>query len=387
MPRSTRRLRLRPAATCASGALVLAAALAGCSTDDEGGGSASGDDVVDVTAGDDSCDLSDTDLQAGVQTFEVTNEGSQVTEFYVYAEGDRIMQEVENIGPGLSRELRVELPAGDYEGACKPGMVGDGIRTGITVSGEQAEPLSDSEELTQAADDYSRYVETQSKSLITLTEQFVDLVRAGDVEAAKELFPLARTPWERIEPVAEIFGDLDPAVDARVNDVAEGDEWTGYHRIEKQLWVAGNTQGMEPLADKLLADVREVVRLAAEEPLTALQLAEGSKALLDEVATGKITGEEDRYSHTDLWDFAANVEGSKAAIAALRPVLEDRDPKLLAEIDDGFADVEALLDEQREGDGYVLYTDLSQDEIQAFADAVAALSESVSQVAAVVAGQ
>ncbi len=187
--------------------------------------------------------------------------------------------------------------------------------------------------------------------------------------------------------MAEIFGDLDPAVDARVNDVAEGDEWTGYHRIEKQLWVAGNTQGMEPLADKLLADVREVVRLAAEEPLTALQLAEGSKALLDEVATGKITGEEDRYSHTDLWDFAANVEGSKAAIAALRPVLEDRDPKLLAEIDDGFADVEALLDEQREGDGYVLYTDLSQDEIQAFADAVAALSESVSQVAAVVAGQ
>ena len=387
MPRSTRSLRVRPVAVCASGVLVLATALAGCSTDDEGGGSASGDDVVDVTASDDGCDLSDTDLQAGVQTFEVTNEGSQVTEFYVYAEGDRIMQEVENIGPGLSRELRVELPAGDYEGACKPGMVGDGIRTGISVSGEQAEPLSDSEELTQAADDYSRYVETQSKSLITLTEQFVDLVKEGDVEGAKELFPLARTPWERIEPVAEIFGDLDPAVDARVNDVAQGDEWTGYHRIEKQLWVAGNTQGMEPLADKLLADVQEVVRLAAQEPLTALQLAEGSKALLDEVATGKITGEEDRYSHTDLWDFAANVEGSKAAIAALRPVLEDRDPQLLAEIDDGFADVEALLDEQREGDGYVLYTDLSQGEIQAFADAVAALSESVSQVAAVVAGQ
>ncbi len=382
---STRSLRPRPVAACAAGALVLAA-LAGCSSD-EGGGSDSGDGVVDVTAADDSCDLSDTDLQAGVQTFEVTNEGSQVTEFYVYAEGDRIMQEVENIGPGLSRELRVELPAGDYEGACKPGMVGDGIRTDISVSGEQAEPLSESQQLTQAAEDYSRYVETQSKSLITLTEEFVGLVKAGDVEEAKQLFPLARTPWERIEPVAEIFGDLDPAVDARVNDVAEGDEWTGYHRIEKQLWVAGNTEGMEPLADKLLADVQEVVRLAEQEPLTALQLAEGSKALLDEVATGKITGEEDRYSHTDLWDFAANVEGSKAAIAALRPVLQERDPELLADIDEGFAEVEALLEEQRSGDGYVLYTDLSEDEIQGFADAVAALSESVSQVAAVVAGQ
>ena len=198
---------------------------------------------------------------------------------------------------------------------------------------------------------------------------------------------MARTPWERIEPVAEIFGGLDPAIDARVNDVAEGDEWTGYHRIEKQLWVDGNTAGMDPYADKLLADVRKVVRLAEEQPLTALQLAQGSKALLDEVATGKITGEEDRYSHTDLWDFAANVEGSKAAIAALRPVLEKRDPALLDEIDEGFAQVDALLAEQRTEDGYVLYTDLSHAEIQQFADAVAAVSESVSQVAAVVAGQ
>ncbi len=369
-----------------AGALAVAG-LAACSSDADGGSDGGGADTIEVTATDDACDLSETALSAGVQTFEVSNEGSQVTEFYVYAEGDRIMQEVENIGPGLSREMRVELPAGDYQGTCKPGMVGDGIRTDISVTGEQAEPLSDTEELQQAAQDYSRYVESQSKSLITLTGQFVDAVKAGDVEKAKELFALARTPWERIEPVAEIFGGLDPAVDARVNDVAEGDEWTGYHRIERQLWVAGNTTGMDPIADQLLADVQEVVRLAEKKPLTALQLAEGSKALLDEVATGKITGEEDRYSHTDLWDFAANVEGSKAAIAALRPVLEDRDPELLADIDDGFADVEALLAEQREGDGYVLYTDLSQDEVQAFADAVAALSESVSQVAAVVAGQ
>jgi iron uptake system component EfeO len=144
---------------------------------------------------------------------------------------------------------------------------------------------------------------------------------------------------------------------------------------------------MDRYADMLLADVQKVVRLAEKQPLTALQLAQGSKALLDEVATGKITGEEDRYSHTDLWDFAANVEGSKAAIAAVRPVLENRDPELLAQIDEGFDRVDALLAEQRTRDGYVLYTELSQAEIQEFADAVAAVSESVSQVAAVVAGQ
>lgn len=379
MPTSLRRSLIGLAALAA-----VAAGSACTSTEDSGGGDGG---AIAVTASDDGCELSDTELDAGLHTFEVTNEGSQVTEFYVYAEGDRIMQEVENIGPGLTSELRVELPAGEYEGACKPGMIGEGIRTAISVTGEAAEPLSNQEELKAAEESYSRYVQTQSRSLVDLSQEFVDAVKAGDVAEAKRLFPISRTPWERIEPVAEIFGDLDPAVDARVNDIAEGDEWTGFHRIEQALWVRNTTEGMAPYADRLMADIKEVVRLAEEQPLTALQLAQGSKALLDEVATGKITGEEDRYSHTDLWDFAANVEGSKAAIAALRPVLEDRDPELLGTIDERFAEVEKLLEAQRTENGYTYYDDLTEPEIQAMADAIAALGEPVSQVAAVVAGQ
>ena len=366
-------------------ALAAVAAASACTSTEDTGGSGGGS--IEVTASDDTCELSDTDLDAGLHTFEVTNDGSQVTEFYVYAEGDRIMQEVENIGPGLTSELRVELPAGEYEGACKPGMIGDGIRTSISVTGEAAAALSDQQELQAAEESYSRYVQTQSRSMVDLSEQFVAAVKSGDVEEAKRLFPIARTPWERIEPVAEIFGDLDPAVDARVNDIAEGDEWTGFHRIEQALWVRNTTEGMAPYADKLMADINEVVRLAEQQPLTALQLAQGSKALLDEVATGKITGEEDRYSHTDLWDFAANVEGSQAAIAALRPVLQDRDPELLKTIDERFADVEELLAAQQTENGYTYYDDLTEAEIQAMADAISALGEPVSQVAAVVAGQ
>jgi iron uptake system component EfeO len=366
-------------------ALAAVAAASACTSTEDTGGSGGGS--IEVAASDDSCEVSDTELDAGLHTFEVTNDGSQVTEFYVYAEGDRIMQEVENIGPGLTSELRVELPAGDYEGACKPGMIGDGIRTPISVTGEAAAALSDQQELQAAEESYSRYVQTQSRSLVDLSEQFVAAVKSGNVEEAKRLFPIARTPWERIEPVAEIFGDLDPAVDARVNDVAQGDEWTGFHRIEQALWVRNTTEGMAAYADQLMADINEVVRLAEEQPLTALQLAQGSKALLDEVATGKITGEEDRYSHTDLWDFAANVEGSQAAIAALRPVLQDRDPDLLQTIDERFADVEELLAAQQTANGYTYYDDLTEAEIQAMADAVSALAEPVSQVSAVVAGQ
>ena len=349
---------------------------------------AAGDGTVAVAASDSSCEVSATKLDAGPTTFQVTNQGSKVTEFYVYAEGDRIMGEVENVGPGLSRDLVVDLPKGSYEGACKPGMVGDGIRQTLSVTGAPAKDLSDSEELTAAAAGYERYVESQTGALIDKTTEFVDAVKAGEVDEAKALFPRARTYWERIEPVAEIFGDLDPITDGREPDAkADGRDFTGWHRIEKQLWVEGDTKGMEPYADELLANVKKVVQLSKEQPLTALQLAQGSKGLLDEVATGKITGEEDEFSHTDLWDFKANIEGSQAAIAALRPVLEEADPELVTLIDQRFEALDAELDQHQDAETgeWVGYDTLTKDQVKKLSDAVAALSEPISKVAAVVA--
>jgi len=314
----------------------------------------------------------------------MTNSGSKITEFYVYAEGDRVMAEVENIAPGLSRDLLVELPAGEYETACKPGMIGDGIRNPLTVTGEAAQ-LSEDESLAQAAGDYQRYVQSQTAALTEQTTAFVEAVKAGDVEGAKALFPVARTYWERIEPVAEIFGDLDPLIDGREGDQEEGQDFTGFHRIEKALWETGDLSDMGPYADQLHENVAEIVALADETTLDPLQLANGAKALLDEVATGKITGEEDRYSHTDLWDFAANVEGSQAAVQALRPYLEEADPDLVAEIDERFAETEAELEQYRAGDGWLLHDQLTQEQLKGLSDSITALTESVSQVAAVVA--
>ena len=363
--------------------LALAVLTAACGSDGEDGGTAAAG-TIPVAASDDACDVDASELEAGTHEFAVTNSGSTVTEFYVYAEGDRVMAEVENIAPGLSRELLVELPAGEYEAACKPGMIGDGIRNALTVTGEAA-TLSEDESLAQAAEDYQRYVQSQTAALTEQTTAFVEAVKAGDVEGAQALFPVARTYWERIEPVAEIFGDLDPRIDGREGDQAEGEDFTGYHRIEQALWETGDVADMGPYADQLLADVEEIVALADETTLDPLQLANGAKALLDEVATGKITGEEDRYSHTDLWDFAANLEGSQAAVQALRPYLEETDPALVAEIDERFADAEAELDQYRSGDGWLLHDQLTQEQLKGLSDSITALTESVSQVAAVVA--
>jgi iron uptake system component EfeO len=317
-------------------------------------------------------------------TFTIANKGTKVTEFYVYAAGDRVMSEVENIAPGLRRDLHVELPAGTYETACKPGMSGKGIRGAFTVTGE-SKPLTDDAKLAAAAENYQRYVKSQTEALIVKTTEFVDAVKAGDKEKAKALYPVSRTYWERIEPVAEIFGDLDPLIDGREADLEPGTEFTGWHKIEKDLWVADDVSQSGPIADKLLADVRKVVELANSEKLSPLQLANGAKELLDEVATGKITGEEDTFSHTDLSDFKANVDGAQKAFELLKPVVQSRDAGLASDLTDEFAKVQKLLAKYKKGDGYVSYDTVGKDQRKELSDEVNALAEPLSRLAGVVA--
>ena len=202
---------------------------------------------------------------------------------------------------------------------------------------------------------------------------------------AKTLFPVARTHYERIEPVAESFGDLDPKLDGREDDERDpGTAWTGFHRLEKDLWVTGLQPDSAKIADQLLADTKDLQSRVPALNFTPVEMANGAKELLDEVATGKITGEEDRYSHTDLWDFKANVEGSQGAVATLRPVIDDKNKQLGPTLDARFKAVDDLLAGYQVGDGYKLYTDLTHDDKKKMAEVVDALAEPVSQVAGVV---
>jgi iron uptake system component EfeO len=366
----------------ASSATLLA--LAACSSGQDSASGGAG--PITVAASDTSCEVSAATANAGNLTFEVTNKGTKVTEFYLYAEGDRIMGEVENIAPGLTRKLTVEIAqAGTYQTACKPGMVGDGIRGAFTVTGGATKQADANAELAAATTSYASYVASQTDALQTETQKFADAVKSGNVADAKARYATTRVYYERIEPVAEKFGDLDPALDVREADLEEGQQFTGFHRLEKDLWVSGPQPDSAQIADKLVADVNELVTQTKTIQLSALDLANGAKELLDEVATGKITGEEEAFSHTDLWDFQANVDGSKGAIQALRPVLQARDPQLVSTLDGQFANVQKLLDATRAGDGFKYYTELSQDQIKEFASAVDALSEPLSKVAEVVA--
>ncbi|WP_415973788.1 iron uptake system protein EfeO [Rhodococcus sp. 077-4] len=367
---------------------VLPIALAGC-TEKSSTEAASGD--ITVTATDSSCDVSASEGSTGNSTFQITNNGSKVTEFYVYGEGDRVMGEVENIGPGLTRQLIVALPdPGTYQTACKAGMVGDGIRADYVVTGDSVRTADDGGLLTEAAAGYKRYVVSQIDALQDTTTSFVAAVKSGDVAAAKAQFPIARSYYERIEPVAESFpDDLDPRIDLREPDVEPGAEWTGFHRIEKDLW----TQGLQPdtnaMADQLEADITELADKIKAENFTIdpIQVAGGAQGLLDEVAKTKISGEEDFFSHTDLWDFQANVDGSQAAIAAVRPILDEHNADLGTAIDARFAELDAELAKYRSGDGFVFYDTVTEPQRQELSNKIDALSAEVSQVQGVVAGQ
>ncbi len=215
----------------------------------------------------------------------------------------------------------------------------------------------------------------------------MNAVKDKKVDDAKKLFPVTRIYWERIEPVAESFGDIDPKIDNREDGVEPGGKFTGFHRLEKDLWVTGLQADSAAIADQLLVDVKDLVTRTKSVELTPLQLANGAKELLDEVATGKITGEEDRYSHTDLWDFRSNVDGSQAAVASLRPVIDERNPELGKTLDEKFGAVDDILAKHQVGDGYKLYTQLTPADIKEMSEAVDALGEPISQVAEVVAGQ
>ncbi|KOG32863.1 MULTISPECIES: iron uptake system protein EfeO [Streptomyces] len=374
--------------TAAATAAALTA-VTGCA---EKSDSKADDGTVTVVAKDDSCEVSKKEFPAGHVKLAVENRGSKVTEVYVLFPDDRIVTERENIGPGTKATITAEIKAGDYAIACKPGMKGDGIRQQVKATGKDTTTAKRSPEMDAAVAAYRQYVQAQADATLPKVKVFTDAVRAGDVEAAKKAYAESRIGWERTEPVAESFGDIDPKVDVREDGLEEGQDpakdWTGWHRLEKALWQDKKIGATEKtLADTLDKDLADWVKRVGKAEITPTSMANGAKELLDEVASGKVTGEEERYSHTDLVDFKANVEGAQKSFELLKPVAAKNDPKLVAELDKQFAALNTLLDKYRaDKNSYVFtsYDKVGKAERKELSDGVNALAEPLSKLAAAV---
>jgi iron uptake system component EfeO len=318
--------------------------------------------------------------KAGPTTFKIKNvDASSVSEFEILS-GDKILGEKENLSPGLSGEFTLTLKPGTYTTYC-PG--GDREKGKLVVTGTSATKLSPAGEAAVAQ--YRTYVEKQATDLVSATAIFAAAVKDNDIAGAKAAYAPARIPYERIEPVAETFGDLDPKIDARAGDVPKK-QFGGFHKIEQALFANNTLVGMTPVVEALEENVATLANLVQDVELEPAQIANGSVELLNEVSASKITGEEERYSHIDLVDFLANVEGSQAAYDSVKPIVAAKDATLTAQIDQRFADVLAALAPFGSGATFVPYTDLTKDDTKKLSAAIDALAEPLSKVAKNVVG-
>ncbi len=369
------------AVLAATTAIPLVATGCASSSGSSSAGSAKGAAAtVRIEFTDDGCTPSPATIGAGALSFSVTNKGAdRVTEAEIMQDG-RILGEKENLTPGLSGQFSLRLAPGQYVVYC-PNAKTDRATLTVTPSAGSTAGATTDASLAAAVTTYRGFLQDEANELVPATKAFVTAVKAGDIAKAKALYAPARSHYETIEPVAESFGDLDPRIDARVNDVASPSQWTGFHRIEKALWADKSLKGMDPYADQLMADVTKLQQLIPTAKLQPAAIANGAVELLGEVANSKITGEEDRYSHTDLWDFEANVAGVREAIDVLSPALRQRDPALLSTANSQFQTVLSTLSTYKTADGYVNYTTVTAPERRTMTTQVNALAETLSKVA------
>ncbi len=272
------------------------------------------------------------------------------------------------------------ISCGKDTGAKEGGKAG-------TTAGKTAE--QGKIDLSKETSEYKKYVEGQIDMLLKDTENFAQLLKTGKLDEAKKVYPLIRMAYERSEPIAESFGESDIKIDYRLVDFKEEfkneEGWKGFHRIEKILWEQNTTKGTEKYADDLVNDIKELKAKIATIEVTPDLMVTGAIDLLNEVSTQKITGEEEVFSHTDLYDFRANIEGAQKIFELFRPKLEQKDAKLVTTLDTEFKAVNALLDKYMTDDkNYKLYTELKPEDTKALAEAVTKLGEPLSQMGIVI---
>jgi len=250
----------------------------------------------------------------------------------------------------------------------------------VSAGAAQAQSKQASLELVEPLAEYKIYVAENAAALVEDTEKFVAAIKAGEVEKAKSMFAPTRRHYEKIEPIAELFADLDVSMDSRADDYEKGEadpNFGGFHRIEYVLWEKDTTEGLDDYADKLLADVKDLNNRVSELTFPPEIVAGGAAVLMEEVAATKISGEEDRYSRTDLWDFEANFDGSRKIFELFKPLLDDE--AFVAKVESNFADVyEVLADYQTEDGGFVSYEKLTDMDRRVLSAKVNTLAEELS---------
>ncbi len=336
--------------------------------------------IADVTVTDAGCSPESLSVVAGKTQFRIKNASRRAMEWEIL-KGVEVVEERENIVPGFVQNLTASLTEGDYLMTC--GLLSNPKGTLHVNAGQvQAGPPS-LLDLVGPIAEYKLFILQETDALLQITREFVGAVKADKLQDAQRLYAPTHQHYERIEPIAELFNDLDGSMDSRADDFEqkEADEkWVGFHRIEKALFADHTTEGIAPVADKLLADTEDLRQRLNTLTITPKAMVGGAADLIEEVASKKISGEEDRYSRTDLWDFQANLDGAQKIVALLHPLVQARDAALAQRIDDNFHKVDAILAKYRVGEGFKSYTAVTPSDRNAFKGPVTLLAEDLSKL-------
>jgi iron uptake system component EfeO len=325
--------RLSSIALMSAVLVIGVASLSACGSDSAAGATDANAQNVNIVLTNDGCVPSPATISSGPVVFHVTNQSaSKVSEAELRSSDlAHIYGEKENLVPGLSGKFSLNIGGGSYVIEC------EGAKTSeykFTVTGPStAASWTTDPKLSAAVTGYTTYVQQQVVSLLSGTTAMCTAIANGDLAKAQELYSPARLPYERIEPVAEAFGDLDTHIDGRwENPVTVKSQFIGFHRIEQLMFQDKTLTGAPALCTGLLANEKKLQSLVADLKYSPLEMASGATDLLNEAATAKISGEEERYSNVDLPTFRANIDGANDVVALLTPSLKEKDPTLLATI-------------------------------------------------------
>lgn len=377
----------RRAAFVVPSLLASSALLAGCvsqSQADPAASSGSKDGTVQITLTSDGCQPKPAKVHAGPVTFQVKNSGaSRVTEAELLS-GGRMLGEQENLSPGLSGGFSLHLSAGKYQIYC-PGAGQE--KWDFTVTGQSKSSWKDNPALVKATQQYATWVRSEVGRLVDGTKKFAAAISSGDMQQARKLYPAARVHYERVEPVAEIWGDLDRKIDGRISDFAKPENFSGFHKLEQLMFAKHTLDGAQPVAATLVKNVQRLQELVGKATYQPAEIANGATALIDEIQRTKVTGEEEQYSHTDLVDFAGNLAGAKKAFEVLEPALRKKAPDVVTTVRQRLQDVEQALAKYRSDPGYldtgyVEYTEVSKQQRRELSQKVNALGSELSKIAA-----
>lgn len=357
-----------------------------------GSASSAGSRTVAITITSSGCAPGQTTYPAGPLTFQVSNKDATAVSELELLSGERIVGEKENLPPGLGGSFALSLDPGEYTVYC-PGASTAKNTIKVTGTATSAASTDVHQLLETGVRDYATYVNTQVAQLVVSVQALDAAVKGTDLVAAQNAYKQARPYYERIEPVAESFtsgpDNLDSDIDSRDGDVPSN-EWMGFHKIEQGLFANSSLTGMAAVGDGLLTNVQKLQSLTKDLTYQPAELANGAVDLLDEITKTKITGEEERYSHIDLLDFASNVEGAQQAFANLQPGLTKIDAAFANQVATAFTALDTLLDKYRsstDASGYVLFTTLTDQDKTALSQALQAVAEPLSQVAQKIVGQ